>query len=344
MSDEEPETETVLSTSDDGKREIILLNCDEIGVSLVLWYAFREFADAFVRDGHLVRTVTTLSDLSTIRKDPPALIFMGNAVPVFSMANVCHRLATHAPEATFVGCYWQDHCAAIESAGLKFLHIHENMLHPQPPLAPQMTRMLTLVPPDARCPFLLRANDAVDAIGQYDRRPERDYCYMGWRYPECDDLVPCCFDQQESRYSAAIAPFRGYTGIYYAVNDHTKYLSYDQRRQLYLTSHFALGFQGFENIENGHVSQRIYEGLAYGCVVLTNSWAAHEQTNRIAEFVSCRADVERKMRYFLDHPDLMAHKQQAGYAFVRQQGTNDYARMQILRAEAKVLQQHHAPR
>jgi len=152
----------------------------------------------------------------------------------------------------------------------------------------------------------MRANEAPDRIGTYPRIVLRDYCYMGCPY--CPELVP-----NDSEFH----------GIYFTTFQHSEYWPYDTRRKTYLSSTFALGFQSQENIVNQHVSQRIYEGLAYGCIVLTNSRPAVEQTENCCLLVTTREEVEDQMRFFKSHPDLLQERQRRGYEFCRRTGTND---------------------
>jgi spore maturation protein CgeB len=76
-------------------------------------------------------------------------------------------------------------------------------------------------------------------------------------------------------------------------------------------------------IDHHTFSQRIYEGLAYGCIVLSNSLPACEQTNNIVVYVDSLKDLEEKMTYYKNNPDLIKQKQEQGYAFVKKHGTNE---------------------
>jgi hypothetical protein len=161
------------------------------------------------------------------------------------------------------------------------------------------------------CPLLLRADEAIEDIGNYERNVNKDYCYMG--FPMGQSFIPD----------------KPYKGFYYGVTI-DKYLNYDTRRNMYLSSTFALGFQHEDNIINNHVSQRIFEGMAYGCVVLSNSISASLQTDGIVEHFKDKIDLEQKMRYFLENPDKIKEKQKKGYEFIREKGTNNYAAKKIV--------------
>ena len=91
---------------------------------------------------------------------------------------------------------------------------------------------------------------------------------------------------------------------------------------------FALGFQSKPNADEQHVSQRIYEGMAYGCIVLSNSEAARDQTDGIVEFVSSRREIENKIDYYLKNPEAYLARQAAGYTFIKTRGGTNHAMAQ----------------
>ena len=92
---------------------------------------------------------------------------------------------------------------------------------------------------------------------------------------------------------------------------------------IYLSSIFALGIQSKDNIGFNHTSQRIYEGLAYGCIVLTNSLPACEQCNNVPVYITSGEELENKMQYYINNPNLLKNKQQDGYDFIKKYGTNN---------------------
>lgn len=108
-------------------------------------------------------------------------------------------------------------------------------------------------------------------------------------------------------------------------------LTSEERKELALNSMFALGFHSPENIANNHVTQRVFEGMAYGCIVLSDNPAAVKLTGGIVEYVGSRGELIEKMAYFAWNPEKMAAKRKAGYEWVRDWGTN--------RAAAKAFQE-----
>ena len=276
--------------------EIVLLNCPEIGMHIAFMYACIEACHAFKRMGYAVRIAKSILELSD-----NCIVFLGNAIHV---PNPAIMLARQAPRAVYIGWYWNEQDVRQLP---HFIHTYENKLNPKASLTYFRSRASIV-----RVPFLLRANDDPALIGTYPKRIVRHYCYMGYRYSP--EMVPS-------------SP--KYTGCYYGTKNPTLFLNYETRKRIYLSSMVALGFQSKSNADEQHVSQRIYEGLAYGCIVLSNSEAARDQTDGIVEFVSSRREIENKIDYYLKNPEAYFAKQTAGYNFIKTRGGTNHTSVQL---------------
>lgn len=270
-------------------RDIVLLDCAEIGCPLVLMYVFTELCQYFIQQNYNVKKVNNINEITN-----NCIVFMGDN---FKTPNIVSLLHSIAPDAIYIGWYWHP----INTDALKyFIYTYENMLNPD-------SRVSFLKNKKNNCPLLLRASDNPELIGTYEKNIVYDFCYMGAGY--CPEFIPS-------------EPFKG---IYHGVWDHKLFYSYDKRKNIYLSSIFALGFQSDQNIKDEHISQRIFEGMAYGCVVLTNSLPACHQTNNICVFITSKQDLENKMKFYIDHPELIKKKQRDGYEFIKKYGTNHYS-------------------
>lgn len=271
------------------KKDIIILDCNEIGCPQVLMFVFTELCRAFKDRNYNVRIVNNINEITN-----DSIVFMGDT---FRIPNVVELLNSIAPNAFYIGWYWHEQ----NTDALKnFIYTYENMLNPD-------DRKLCLNGKPNQCPLLLRACERPDLIGSYKKNIIYDFCYMGWNY------------------SPHLVPSEPWKGFYLGVYDHNQFLPYDKRKEIHLSSVFALGIQSDTNIEKQHVSQRIFEGLAYGCVVFSNSMPACEQTNNIVVYISSKEDLENKMKFFKENPELIKRKQEEGYEFIRKYGTNHYA-------------------
>lgn len=89
----------------------------------------------------------------------------------------------------------------------------------------------------------------------------------------------------------------------------------------FLGSKICLGFNSDENIKNGLPTERVFEGIAYGCVVLTDCKMAEEATDGIAVYVKDYDDLEEKVKYYLDNEEARKEKQKEGYTYAKTKGT-----------------------
>jgi hypothetical protein len=100
------------------------------------------------------------------------------------------------------------------------------------------------------------------------------------------------------------------------------FLSEDDRiNNAFLGSKICLAFNAEENVENGLPSERVFEGLAYGCIVLTDSDVAVEATNGVAVLVNSYEELEEKINYYLNNDDERIAKQKTGIDFAKNFGT-----------------------
>jgi hypothetical protein len=287
-------------------REILILSDPQVVEQwLAATLVFNEMTVAFSDCGIPVRTITSVKELHN-----DAIVFVGDK---FRSEDPATIIAKYAENAIYVLWYWHDR----STSSLKnVIHIYEDKRNAQD------NRRSILEKNRYHCPFLLRASETPALVGTYTRNVIRDYFFAGTPYKP--EWVP--------------SPDSGFTGIYHGVHDMHQFLDYNTRRNLYLSSHFALGFQSDISVIDKTVGQRIYEGMAYGCIVLTNSDGSVEQTEGIAVKVNSAEDVIHKMKWFLANPDVMESVRQRGYDFVRRLGTNHNAKDLIMEQVNRIYQ------
>jgi glycosyltransferase involved in cell wall biosynthesis len=154
-------------------------------------------------------------------------------------------------------------------------------------------------------PLLLRVNESPVNIGQ-DQEGSRKYlgCFMGSPYKR--------------------EWIQGIPGVFYH-SIYDGFLSSAERASIHRESVFGFGFHSDDNVKNNHVTQRVFEAMAYGCVVLSDNPAATAMTGGIVENVRSPDELRTKIQYFLQNPEIIAAKRTAGYDWCRQWGTNRYA-------------------
>lgn len=274
------------------KRLIQIIQLPELHPLPVMKCVFSELTQAFAEDeGCEVRHVISIDQL-----EDGGIAFLDDAAGKYvDQRPIYDEIAHRCPTTVFVCWYWQKTDFRPFS---KMIYTGEHWLHIRPEYADRIQYFLR----NDFVPLKLRASESPNKVGTYPRNPVRDYCYMGGGYKM--DWIP-----------------HEFTGLYHQVF-YDNYLSYSQRRENYLSSHFALGFQGDENIKTGHLSQRIFEGLAYGCIVLCENPLASIYTDGIVVPISSKEELVEKIRYYKAHPEEMEQKRQRGYTWVKKHGTN----------------------
>jgi hypothetical protein len=153
-------------------------------------------------------------------------------------------------------------------------------------------------------PLMLRSNEDPLKIGTFEKTYELNGCFMGCAYKR--DWI------------------EGLDNILYH-DIANGLLSYEERKKIYLKSKIAFGFSSDDNILNYHPSQRIFEGLTYGCVVISDNEAARDLTGGIVVYAVSKEDFLAKYYFYLTHPNECKKKEQQALEWAKKYGTNRYA-------------------
>lgn len=269
------------------KRLIQLPRFQELNPLPVMKQVFDELTAAFKDYNCEIKVVNSIDEL-----EDDGIIFLDDAAGQYiNNKELYIEIGKRCPSTVFVCWYWRD----VSFQPFKYIiYTGEHHLR-QSPVNDYMSHSKFI-------PLKLRANDSPKLIGKYHRNVQRDYCFMGGGYKM--DWMP-----------------NGFIGLYHRVI-YDNYLSYDERRNIYLSSTFALAFQSDENIKTGHLSQRIFEGLAYGCITLCENKLAEYITDGAVIYISSKEDLTQKMQYYKENPQLISEKQKQGYEWIQKYGTN----------------------
>jgi hypothetical protein len=262
-----------------------------------LYRVFIELSDALKIDhGWEVKTINKREDL-----EDNGIILVSHTNHSINSKEYFENTLSRFEKAIFIGWHWKTH--------FPFHHLFKKVIYTTEdihnPLQCYLKDYEYLWSISNYTPLLLRANEPIETIGLNKRKDERIYCYMGSPYRL--DMIPT-----------------KYEGIYHNACANG-FLDYDTRKKIYLTSIIALGFHFDSAIEQQSISQRIFEGMVYGCVVLTNSLFAEKYTDGICVYVKDKKDLEDKIQYYLDNPDKRKEKQEQGYIWTKKKGTNRHS-------------------
>lgn len=100
----------------------------------------------------------------------------------------------------------------------------------------------------------------------------------------------------------------------------SNFISESDRINAFLISRVCLGFHSDANIMNGCVTERVFEGLSYGCVVVTDNIYATKMTNGIVKYVSSFDELESIIHKANTDDDFFYETQSQGYEFAKKEG------------------------
>lgn len=296
------------------KRLVQLPRFPELQNYLVMNIIYDELTNAFKDYNCEIRIVHKLEELQN-----EGIIFLSHGLSDRSDNDVYIKISQICPDVLFYCWYWCNQPSYVpydDFQPFKYIIYTGNNILKLPTVPALINEYNNYQTSSKFCPLKLRANEHPDLVGTYPRNVVRDYCFMGGGYKQ--HWVPSEF-----------------TGIYHRVI-YDNYLPYDTRREIYLSSFFAFGFHGEWPIDCGSISQRVFEGMAYGCIVLCDNPMAEQITDGIVVTVHSKDDLIEKMNFYKTHPELVIQKQQKGYEWVKKYGTNRES-VRILLEKAKSL-------
>jgi hypothetical protein len=272
----------------------VLLNTPECPCPGTHYAACTEFLEGFCEYGYTVGVATAHNELS----GASYIVLSSHKVDIPYL----HTVNNANPDATYILWFYFDYIDVLPFK--KFILTSEHWY--RAPKIPLHLRFYNMLPTLSNyVPFLLRANESPENIGTYARNPIRNGCFMGtsYKYDWVRDLPDTLYHNI------------GTSGL----------LPYNARRDIYLSSKIAFGFHNDGNILNSHVTQRVFEALCYGCVVLSDNPVAEEMTDGIVVYVSDISDFLTKYNFYLNNPELCERKRIQGYEWAKKYGTNRYA-------------------
>ena len=99
------------------------------------------------------------------------------------------------------------------------------------------------------------------------------------------------------------------------------FISEERRVEFFTNSLVVLGWHSKGNITNGVVVERVFEGLAYGAVVITDNPFALEATDGNAIFSTDRAEIIDLLHRFKRDPQYWGKLSRSGQSWAAEHGT-----------------------
>jgi hypothetical protein len=273
---------------------ICLLNSKECPCPGTHYAACTEFIEGFQEFGFTTTVATCVNEC----KGKSVILLSSHEINI-AYLNI---LNTANPDAIYILWYYH---SVYDSIPFKYFILTGEHFFQSPKCASHIPYHTLNISISNFVPLLLRVNESPELIGKYSKDRIYDGCFMGTPYKQ-----HWVYNKQNI--------------VYHNISTNGL-LSYTQRREIYLQSKIAFGFHNDGNILNSHVTQRVFEGLAYGCVVISDNKAASDMTDGIVEYAENKEQFDTIFQNMLNNSELINKKRELGYEWVKKYGTNRYA-------------------
>lgn len=156
---------------------------------------------------------------------------------------------------------------------------------------------------DEYVPLTFASNLKPNEIGTFERTDKYLAHFVGYGYkPEINKRLKI--------------RFRGVK-----IQNTPPFISEERRREIFLSSKVALGWHSDDNIKNNVVVERVFEGLAFGNAVISDTPVAREITDGIVEFADSYEETKDFLLRIKKDDQFRQTKMEQGLAWAKAHGT-----------------------
>lgn len=275
---------------------VYMMNSKELPTEFTHYFTVSKFIKGFENIGFNIKEAKNSDDIT----DNSIVILSNHGLSKPNYMIHLKYLADNYPNCIYI-C-WYFHNIYNDIPFKKFILTGEHF-HAKPKLSSHITCWNLQQNIDNYHPFTFGANVKESDIGLLNRDEKYNACFIGSTYK-----------------------YNWITGldniIYLGSNTWTaeKPINEQLRIQYFLNSKICLGFHSDANIHNNVVTERVYEGLAYGCVVISDNPIASELTDGIVQIARNKEQFKELYFNLLNDDCKRKELQQKGYEWVKKNG------------------------
>ena len=270
---------------------VFLMNSPELPTPGTHFYTTSKFVNSFKYHGYNVSEAKTLESIT----DNSIVMLSNHGMDNIDKGfNALKFLANKFPNAIYI-C-WFYHKYYNEIPFKKFVITGEHF-HKKPVLQGHIDCWNLQNKINNYVPLTFSSSLFPEQIGSFNRNELINGCFIGSAYkPNWVNNLP---------------------NIFYVTGNN---LPENQRIQAFLSSKIAFGFHADDNIKNNVVVERVFEGMAYGCVVISDTKTASDITDNIVQYASTEDEFKKIYERLLNNDDERKTLQKRGYEWIKQNG------------------------
>jgi hypothetical protein len=261
----------------------------------------RKFLEAFANLGYKYGEIKSHSQIQDINSCDIVYISNHGLSKLEGVLNVIAKLGER--KANYILWFWHDHLdIANANFGDKYILTGEHFHHK--PLVEEHIHRWD-IQKDVNCyvPLTFASKLSPEVIGTFTRKDRYLAHFVGANY------------KKSWNYGLRIQ-FKNIKIV-----NTPPFISEEERENIFLSSGVALGWHSDANIQNHVVVERVFEGLAYGNFVISDTPTANEITEGIVETASSYVEAQDWLNRFKKDLKFRSMKQHQGYEWAKSNGT-----------------------
>jgi len=280
-------------------KNIFLLNSPELPTPGTHRFTTEKFMKGFLDHGYEIYIANKLDDII----DGSIVLVSNHGVdhPIINSDigfNALSYLAEKYPNSIYLCWYYHGHYSKIPFKNFVITGEHFRM---KPSLENHIFFWDLQQKINNYVPLTFSCSLFPEEIGTLVRNEKIDGCFIGTRY----------------KYDWVV----GLPNITYLAGlNHGQKIEESDRINIFLSSKIAFGFHSEGNISNNVVVERVFEGMAFGCVVISDCPAAGIITDGIVQVATNKEQFLEIYHRLLNDHDERIKLQQRGYEWVKTHG------------------------
>jgi len=280
-------------------KKIFLMNSPELPTSGTHMFTTSKFLSSFTYYGYEVFIANKLDDI--VNGSIVLLSSHGIDHPIISKkigTDAINYLATTFPDSVYLCWFYHHYYHSIPFKKFIITGEHFRMkpaLESHIPFWNIQEKINNYVPLTFACALF------PNVIGTIERKETLNGCFMGTAYKH--DWV---YNLDNIAYLPGLCNGRE--------------LKEEDRIKTFLSSKIAFGFHNDNNVLNNVVVERVFEGMAYGCVVISDSPAAGVITGGIVQVAKNKSEFLDIYNRLLNNDAVRLELQRRGYLWAKENG------------------------
>jgi len=282
-------------------KNIILINTPTLPCPGSHYFTSSKFCHGFLHNGFNFLEINDINNSLSKYNNQDNIFLISNHFVSQGNKEDAYRLGKLLPNAYFICWHFNFEKELIDNMPFKkFIITGEHYLYPPK----SSDRHIEAYNFSKSCnewePFIFSSNIDPNRVGNFTRNIIYDSFFIGYPY--------------KTEWTSLLQNN-------YVHNSNGLFLPENDRIRIYLSSRVCLGFHSDANIANSCVVERVFEGMAYGCAVISDNKAATDYTDNTVKYVQSYDEVISYINFYKNNNNEYIKLQEQGYKFIKEKGT-----------------------